>query len=135
MENKEAPRIVSCDECKFEWPYGKTKMIEKCWIDENEGLTFMTLSFSCPECGKEYLVCVDNEITLTEKEEILRLQKQIQRIVRFLQSGNMSMYHMLAIQRERLMVRISNHQEKLREAYLERVQKGLLKETKNKTSW
>ena len=127
MENKEAPRIVSCDECKFEWPYEETNLVETRWKDD-EGELFVLLSFSCPQCGKQYIVCVDNEVTLSERDEVVKVQKSIQKTLRGTKGNMMPIYHSLMAKRERLLVRLTKHQNQLKEAYLERVEKGLLKE-------
>ena len=127
MENKEAPRIVSCDECKFEWPYEETNLVETRWKDD-KGELFVLLSFSCPQCGKQYIVCVDNEVTLSERDEVVKVQKSIQKTLRGTKGNMMSIYHSLMAKRERLLVRLTKHQNQLKEAYLERVEKGLLKE-------
>lgn len=128
MENKEAPKIVSCDECKFEWLYEETNLVETRWKDDKDEL-FVLLSFNCPQCNKQYIVCVDNEITLSERDEVAKVQRSIQKTLRSAKGNNiMPLYHGLMAKRERLLVRLTKHQNQLKEAYLERVEKGLLKE-------
>ena len=129
MENREAPRAVSCDECGFEWPYEKTNLIETRWKDDKDEL-FIVLAFNCPQCNKQYIVSVDNEITLLEKNEVANVQKSIQKTLRNAKGNMMPLYHSLMAKRERLLVRVTKHQDQLKEAYLERVEKGLLEETK-----
>lgn len=129
MENKENPiRIVSCDDCKHEWPYSETNLNETRWRDDKDEL-FVLLSFNCPNCGKQYIVCVDNEITLSERDEVVKVQKSIQRTLRNAKGNNvMPVYHALMAKRERLLVRLTKHQDTLKEAYLARVASGVLKE-------
>ena len=129
MENNETLRIVSCDECKFEWPYKETNLVETRWKD-NKNELFVVLAFKCPQCGKEYIVCVDNEITLSERDEVVKVQKSIQRTLRKAKGNDVAtVYYALMAKRKRLLVRLTKHQNQLKEAYLERVKKGLLKET------
>lgn len=128
MENKETPtRIVSCDDCKYEWLYSETNLVETRWKDDKDEL-FVLLSFSCPNCGKQYIVCVDNEITLSERAEVVKVQKSIQRTLRNSKGNIMPVYHALMAKRERLLVRLTKHQDTLKEAYLARVASGVLKE-------
>ena len=129
MENKETPtRIVSCDDCKHEWPYSETNLVETRWKDDKNEL-FVLLSFSCPNCGKQYIVCVDNEITLSERDEVVKVQKSIQRTLRNAKGNNITpIYNALMAKRERLLVRLTKHQDTLKEAYLARVASGVLRE-------
>lgn len=119
-------KIVYCDECSYEWPYKDTKVEETRWKDD-KGELFVTTSFKCPQCGKEYLICVDNEITLSERGEIAKTHKAIQIAVKK-RSGDVYLYLVKKI--ERIQVRLNKHQEQLEEAYLSRMADGLLvKET------
>lgn len=128
MNNEVTPKIISCDECKFEWPYDETNLTETRWKDDKNEL-FVLLAFNCPQCGKQYIVCVDNEITLSEREEVVKVQKVIKRTLRKAKSNNVaSVYYALMAKRKRLLVRLTKHQNLLKEAYLERAEKGLLKE-------
>jgi len=129
MKNKETPiRIVSCDDCKHEWPYSETNLTETRWKD-NKNELFVVLAFNCPQCGKQYIVCVDNEITLAERNEVVKVQKSIQRTLRKAKGNDVAtVYYALMAKRKRLLVRLTKHQNQLKEAYLERVEKGLLKE-------
>jgi hypothetical protein len=128
MENKVTPavKIVSCDECKHEWPYEDTNLSETLWKDDEDEM-FTVLSFSCPNCGKQYIVCVDNEVTLSEREEVHKVQKAITRASK---QGNVVVYNMLWNKRERLLARITKHQTQLMEAYLSRVERGVLEKVK-----
>ncbi len=128
MENKVTPtvKIVSCDECKHEWPYKDTNLSETLWKDDEDEM-FTVLSFSCPNCGKQYIVCVDNEVTLSEREEVHKVQKAIARASK---QGNVVVYNMLRNKRERLLARITKHQTQLMEAYLSRVECGVLEKVK-----
>ena len=74
-------RIVSCDKCKHEWPFEDTKLVETRWKD-NKNELFILLSFKCPSCNEEYIVSVDNEITLTEKEEIAKIREAIKKAIK-----------------------------------------------------
>lgn len=127
-KNKVTPtiKIVSCDECKHEWPYKDTNLQETRWQDD-KGEMFVLLSFNCPNCNKQYIVCVDNEVTLSERDEVVKLQKSIARASK---QGNAMVYKMLWNKRERLLTRITKHQNLLKEAYLARVESGVLKEVK-----
>ena len=128
MENKETPTIiVSCDDCKREWLYSETDLVETRWKDDKDEL-FVLLSFSCPNCGKQYIVCVDNEITLSERDEVVKVQQSIQRTLCNSKGNIMPVYHALMAKRERLLVRLTKHQDALKEAYLARVASGVLKE-------
>ena len=126
MENKETLRIVSCDECKFEWPYKETNLVETRWKDDKDEL-FVLLSFNCPQCGKQYIICVDNEITLTERKEVVQVHEAIQKILHSKKGNAILMHRALMAKRKRLLVRLTKHQNQLMEAYLKRVKSGLLK--------
>lgn len=128
MKNDKASNVIVCDECGFEWPYGETNLIETRWKD-NKGELFVLLSFNCTQCGKQYIVCVDNEITLSERDEVIKLQKAIQRSLNT-KGSNAIIYRGLVSKKERLLARLTKHQNQLKEAYLERAEKGLLEENK-----
>lgn len=130
MENNKTPRVVSCDDCKHEWLYIETNLTETRWKDDKNEL-FVLLSFNCPNCGKQYIVCVDNEITLSERDEVVKIQASIQRTLRKAKvkgENVVPLYNALMAKRERLLVRLTKHQNTLKEAYLARVASGVLKE-------
>lgn len=126
MKSEKTPRAISCDECGYEWPYENTNLVETHWRDNKDEL-FVVLAFHCPRCNEQYIVCVDNKITLSERNEVVKTQKAIQRT---LQKGSnaLPLTQALLAKKERLLVRLTKHQNQLKEAYLERVKKGLLKE-------
>lgn len=122
MQNNE--RTIYCDECRHEWLYKETK-VEETHFEDDEGELFIVTAFHCPNCNKQYLVCVDNEVTLSEREEIAKTHRAIQRSVQTRQGG---VYMCLMSKMERVQARLVKHQDQLREAYLIRLNAGTLKQ-------
>ena len=128
MYNEEKQHIIRCDECGYKWLHEHTVLTETHYVDNNNR-HFLVLAFHCPQCNERYIVCVDNEVTLEARNKLIRIRQAIQRVM---QKGDSAepLLKALVEKKERLMARLLRHQDSLKEAYLERVEKGLLKEAK-----
>lgn len=128
MYNEEKQHIIRCDECGYEWLHERTVLTETHYVD-NDNRHFLVLAFHCPQCNERYIVCVDNEVTLEARNKLIRIRQAIQRVM---QKGDSAepLLKALVEKKEHLMARLLRHQDSLKEAYLERVEKGLLKEAK-----
>lgn len=128
MYNEEKQHIIRCDKCGYEWLHEHTRLAETHYVDNNNQ-HFLVLAFHCPQCNEQYIVCVDNEMTLDARNKLIKTRQTIQRVM---QKGDSAepLLKALVEKKERLMTRLLRHQDRLKEAYLERVEKGLLKEAK-----
>lgn len=125
---KKANKIVYCDACKFEWPVGKTKLVEsEVWRGLHSSDQFEVTYFCCPKCGKEYIVIVNNAITKSIMQEIRTLEDKIRgkavqltlREVELLDRLRFdSEYEALVEKRNNLMVSLTNSQNVLEEKFI-----------------
>jgi hypothetical protein len=113
--------LIVCDECKFEWVTKDTIFFEEEYSDKNLNKYFV-LSFRCEQCGKEYLISVNNSETLLEIKNLRRIEKQFLKLQKKVkgkptpkQSSNIIE---LFEKRKRLIRRIGNHQNSLKEKFL-----------------
>lgn len=125
-KSRKAPKIVCCDVCGHEWPYNETNLTETRWKDDKNEF-FILLSFSCPECGKRYIVSVDDDFTLSDKDDLKKIQVSIRKA---LYGAKGSDYRALVKEKDYLVERMAKHQKFAKEAYLASEAKGVLVEVK-----
>lgn len=132
--------IIACDECGHEWKWKDTTIYESEYESSDKDKYF-TISFGCRNCGKSYLVAVNNGLTLGEIKELRRIEKNLVnlRIKANKMKGKptaqlTSDFRYLVEKHKRIMARVKKHQDQLKESFLRR-EPGLVlvnrKETNN----
>lgn len=118
--------LISCDGCGFEWKWKDTPLYESEYESSDKDKYF-TVSFGCRSCGKDYLVAVNNGITLTEIKELRRIEKNLNnlRIKAKKMKGKptaqlTSDFNSMLEKHRRIMARIKKHQGQLKETFLRR---------------
>ena len=115
--------IIFCDDCKFEWKWKDTILFEAEYESPDRD-KFFVIAFKCNQCGKEYLVAVNNEITLSEVRELRRIEKSLDNLRTRAHgkptpkqvSDNMALLE----KHKRIVIRIGKHQSQLKEIFLKR---------------
>lgn len=118
--------LIACDDCGHEWKWKDTSLFESEYESSNKDKYF-TISFGCRNCGKDYLVAVNNGITLAEVKELRRIEKSLNnlRIKAKKMKGKpttqlMSDFDSMLEKHRRVMARIKKHQDQLKETFLSR---------------
>lgn len=115
--------LIVCDDCKFEWKWKDTILFEAEYESSDKD-KFFVIAFKCSQCGKEYLIAVNNGITLSEIRELRRIEKSLDNLRTRTKgkptpkqiSDNMALIE----KHKRVVARISKHQEQLKEIFLKR---------------
>lgn len=113
--------LISCDDCKFEWQWKDTILFEAEYESSDKD-KFFVIAFKCSQCGKEYLIAVNNGTTLSEIKDLRRIEKSLDKL-RTRAKGKptpkqMSDNMYLFEKHKRLVARIGKHQEQLKEIFL-----------------
>ena len=118
--------IIACDGCGYEWKWKDTKLYESEYESSDKDKYF-TVAFGCRNCGKDYLVAINNGITLTEIKELRRIEKNLinLRIKAKKMKGKptpqlTSDFNSMLEKHRRIMARIKKHQDQLKESFLRR---------------
>lgn len=118
--------LIACDDCGFEWKWKDTQLHESEYESSDKDKYF-TVSFGCRNCGKTYLVAVNNGITLKEITELRRIEKNLNnlRIKLKKMKGKpttqlTSDFNSMLEKHRRVMARIKKHQDQLKESFLRR---------------
>lgn len=116
--------LISCDDCGHEWKWKETKLFESEYESPGKDKYF-TISFVCNNCGKNYLVVVNNGVTLSEIKELRRIEKNLSnlRIKANKMKGKptaqlTSDFNIMLEKHRRVMARIKKHQDQLKETFL-----------------
>lgn len=118
--------LIVCDDCGNEWKWKDTNLLESEYesLDKDK---YFTISFGCRNCGKDYLVAVNNGTTLSEIRELRRIEKSLNnlRIKAKKMKGKptaqlTSDFNSLVEKHRRVMSRIKKHQDQLKESFLSR---------------
>ena len=116
--------LIACDECGHEWRWKETELLDSEYEGPNKEKYF-TISFSCRNCGKDYLVAVNNGMTLNEVKELRRIEKSLNnlRIKAKKMKGEptarlTSEFNSMIEKHRRVMARIKKHQDQLKDKYL-----------------
>ena len=120
---KKNENLIVCDECEFEWRWKDTTFFEAEYESYDKDKYFV-IAFKCSQCGKEYLIAVNNGITLSEIRELRRIEKSLDKLGTRAHgkptpkqiSDNVVLFE----KRKRLIVRIGKHQDQLKEIFLRR---------------
>lgn len=115
--------LISCDGCQFEWKWKDTILFEAEYESSDKD-KFFVMAFKCASCGKEYLIAVNNGVTLSEIRELRRIEKSMDNI-RTIARGKptpkqVSDSRALFEKHKRVVARISKHQDQLKEIFLRR---------------
>ena len=118
---KKNENLIVCDDCKFEWKWKDTILFEAEYESSDKDKYFV-VAFKCSQCGKEYLIAVNNGVTLVEIRELRRIEKSLDNL-RTRAHGKPTPKQMsdnvaLIEKHKRLVVRIGKHQDKLKEIFL-----------------
>lgn len=62
---KAIPKEIECDDCKQVWLLQYTDVKEE-WL-EAKGKQILVTYFTCPRCGKVYVICIDDSLSLRVK--------------------------------------------------------------------
>lgn len=118
--------LISCDDCGYVWKWKDTNLFESEYESQNKDKYF-TVSFGCRSCGKDYLVAVNNGMTLSEIKELRRIEKNLNnlRIKAKKMKGRptpqlTSDFETMLEKHRRVMARIKKHQDQLKETFLSR---------------
>lgn len=118
---KKNESLISCDECQFEWKLKDTILFEAEYENSDKD-KFFVIAFKCSQCGKEYLIAVNNGMTLSEIRELRRIEKSLEnlrtRTHRKPTPKQMSDNAALIEKHKRVVTRISKHQDQLKELFL-----------------
>ena len=118
--------LISCDDCGHEWRWKDTVLFESEYesFDKDK---FFTISFRCCECGKDYLVVVNNGVTLTEIKELRRIERNLNNLRTKVDKMKgkpttqlVSDFNALLEKHRRVIARIKKHQDQLKEVFLAR---------------
>lgn len=118
--------LISCDDCGHEWKWKDTNLLESEY-ESPEKDKYFTISFGCRSCGKDYLIAVNNGVTLSEIRELRRIEKNLNnlRIKAKKMKGKptaqlTSDFDYMIDKHRRVMARIKKHQDQLKETFLRR---------------
>ena len=64
-EEKEKLKVLVCDECEKEFLLKGVNIEQQIITDKKNGLWFNYKYFRCPHCGQPYIVCIDDELSLS----------------------------------------------------------------------
>ena len=112
---------IYCDVCKFEWKYKDTPFFES-ELKNQSGDKFFVVAFICRQCGKEFLIVVNNETTLSDIKELRRIENNLEELRTKAQGKptpiQVAINESLIIKHKEIANRIGEYQDKLKEDYL-----------------
>lgn len=115
--------LIACDDCKFEWKWKDTILFEAEYESSDRDKYFV-IAFKCSQCGKEYLIAVNNGMTLSEIRDLRRIEKSLDNLrtkaKRVPTPKLVSEFNTLLEKHKRLTTRIGKHQDQLKEIFLKR---------------
>lgn len=113
--------LIFCDECKLEWKWKDTVFFEEEYASKDKDKYFI-IAFRCNQCGKEYLIAVNNGETLSEICELRRIEKRLAKLQRRAKGKPTPKQYSDIMEtfekRKKFIIKIGKHQEQLKEKFL-----------------